>query len=89
MFAAAILSAYVVLAVAGVKIVGYFSRRADDFEQVRLSPWLANFDEYCRHAVDEGFCPIKPDEDRTTYIRAVEGHASCGRGAYGGDYNLF
>lgn len=56
----------------GVLIVRRFSQKADGFEQMRFSPWLANFEEYSRHAVKEGCRPIKPDEDRAFYIRHVE-----------------
>lgn len=67
-----ILCAYMVLVPLGLIVVGRYSKRAEAFEQVRFSPWLANFDEYCRHALEEGFRPIGQDEDRTVYIRHVE-----------------
>lgn len=67
-----ILFAYMVLVSLGFLVVRRYSKRADAFEQVRFSPWLATFDEYYRHALDEGFRPIEPDEDRTMYIRYVE-----------------
>lgn len=72
MIAVAILGAYLIIAPVAALVVRLFSRRADAFEQVRFSPWLANFEEYSRHAIDEGFRAIGPDEDRTIYIRFVE-----------------
>jgi len=67
-----ILGGYMILAPLAALIVRHVSRRADAFEQVRFSPWLANFEEYSRHATQEGFRPIQPDEDRTVYIRFIE-----------------
>jgi hypothetical protein len=55
-----------------VHLVGRVSRSADAYAQARLSPWLANFGEYCRHAHAEGFRTLKTDEDMTAYIRDVE-----------------
>lgn len=72
MLTVAILGAYLIIAPVAALVVRFFSRRADAFEQVRFSPWLANFEEYSRHAVEEGFRPIDHDEDRTVYIRFVE-----------------
>lgn len=56
----------------GVRLVDRVSKRADDLEQVEHSPWLANFDEYCRHAEEEGYAPIKDGQLRDIYIRDIE-----------------
>ncbi|WP_394525511.1 hypothetical protein [Paenarthrobacter nicotinovorans] len=72
MFVIPFVLAMLILVPVAVVVIGKASERADAFEQVDLSPWLANFDEYSANAIDEGYRPIKPDESRTFYIRFVE-----------------
>ncbi|WP_394525513.1 hypothetical protein [Paenarthrobacter nicotinovorans] len=72
MFVVPFVLAMLVLVPVAVVVIGKAGVRADDFEQVDLSPWLANFDEYSANAIGEGYRPIKADESRTVYIRFVE-----------------
>ncbi|SEF11262.1 hypothetical protein SAMN04489740_4084 [Arthrobacter alpinus] len=72
LLAAALLVVAVFLIYQGVRLVNHVSKRVDDLEQVEHSPWLANFEEYCRHAEEEGYDQIKDGQLRDFYIRDIE-----------------